>query len=113
MEARTSNTKAKSSTVKTSFPVSGSRCSRCFRGSRSGAPGEFRMRTHVEFRSAKFPPDNPNGEMNEGRWGRKLAYWLQDNLPKHGVEPVGLLLEDWGYLVPLVAEHFEISIACG
>lgn len=71
------------------------------------------MRTHVEFRSAKFPSDEPGGEMNAGRWGRRLAEYLERNLPRHGVRPVGAIMEDWGYLVPLEAEHFPISIACG
>jgi hypothetical protein len=71
------------------------------------------MRTHVEFRSAKFPSEHPNGEVNEGRWGNRLAEYLEANLPRYGVKPVGILTEDWGYLVPLEAEHFPISIACG
>jgi hypothetical protein len=71
------------------------------------------MRTHVEFRSAKFPSEDEDGEMNPGRWGARLAEYLIENLPRFGVKPVGSLLEDWGYRIPLVAEHFRISICCG
>lgn len=71
------------------------------------------MRTHVEFRSAKFPSEEKDGEMNPGRWGRRLASYLEENLPRFGVRPVGSLMEDWGYRVPLEAERFPISICCG
>lgn len=71
------------------------------------------MRTHVEFRSAKFPSEDEAGEVNPGRWGIRLAEYLEANLPRYGVKPVGILTEDWGYLVPLEAERFPIAIACG
>ena len=71
------------------------------------------MRTHVEFRSAKFPSEEEDGEFNPGRWGIRLAEYLVENLPRYGVRPVGILNEDWGYLVPLEAERFPIAIGCG
>jgi hypothetical protein len=51
--------------------------------------------------------------MNPGRWGSRLADYLEEHLPRFGVRPVGRLMEDWGYRVPLEAEHFPISICCG
>lgn len=51
--------------------------------------------------------------MNPGRWGARLAEYLIEHLPRFGVKPVGRLMEDWGYRVPLVAEHFRMSICCG
>ncbi len=35
------------------------------------------MKTHVEFRSAKFPAyDGEEDEVNPGRWGKRLAEYL-------------------------------------
>lgn len=67
----------------------------------------------MEFRSVEFPSYDEDGEMNPGRWGRRLAEYLEEHLPRFGVQPVGSFMEDWGYVVPLVTERFPISIGCG
>jgi hypothetical protein len=71
------------------------------------------MRTHVEFRSDKFPSDDPEGEMNPGRYGRRLAEFLEEQLPTHGIQTVGTNMEDWGYLIEIDNKRFPIWIACG
>jgi len=45
------------------------------------------MKTQVEFRSDIFPHnDCEEEEINPGLWGKRLAEYLQENLPHHGVK---------------------------
>ena len=72
------------------------------------------MKIHIEFRSDKFPPyDGEEEEINPGLWGKRLAEYLQDNLPKHGVKVTGIGAEDWGWMVELENEQFPLWIGCG
>jgi hypothetical protein len=72
------------------------------------------MKTHVEFRSDKFPPDDgEEEEINPGIWGRRLAEYLQNKLPHHGVKVTGIGPEDWGWMVELENEQFPLWIGCG
>lgn len=55
------------------------------------------MQTNVEFRSDRFPAyDREEEQINPGRWGRRLAEFLRDNLRKEGFQTEELVAEDWG-----------------
>lgn len=74
------------------------------------------MPDRVLFRSAAFPkyPDEDAETVNEHCWGKRLAEWLRDGLPAHGVKTGEILCEDWGWLVPV--EHggdFPVWVGCG
>lgn len=72
------------------------------------------MKTQVEFRSDKFPPyDGEQEEMNPGLWGKRLAEYLQKNLPHYGVQVMGIGAEDWGWMVELENREFPLWIGCG
>ena len=72
------------------------------------------MKTQVEFRSDKFPPyDGEQEEINPGLWGKRLAEYLQKNLPQHGVTVTGIGAEDWGWMIELENEEFPLWIGCG
>lgn len=72
------------------------------------------MKTHVEFRSDTFPPyDGEEDELNPGIWGKRLAEYLQENLPKHGIKVAGIGAEDWGWMVELEHDEFPLWIGCG
>jgi hypothetical protein len=71
--------------------------------------------THVEFRSANFPA-NPGEEekINPGRWGQRLAEYLQEKLKARGFsleDEVGF--EDWGCRLTLRDSPFPMWIGCG
>ncbi len=72
------------------------------------------MKTFVEFRSDRFPPDDGGDEqINPGRFGKRLAEFISDGLGKLGFEPEELLTEDWGWVVPIKNEGFRLWIGCG
>jgi hypothetical protein len=72
------------------------------------------LKTQVEFRSDKFPPyDGEEEEINPGLWGKRLAEYLQENLPLHGVKVTGIGSEDWGWMVELENDEFPLWIGCG
>lgn len=72
------------------------------------------MKTNVEFRSDKFLPyDGEEEEINPGIWGKRLAEYLQENLPKHGMKVTCIRAEDWGWMVELENEEFPLWIGCG
>jgi hypothetical protein len=72
------------------------------------------MRTHVEFRSAKFPAyPGEEEQVNPGLWGKRLAEYLHDRLAQAGM-PVGeVYAEDWGWAVPLKHDAFPMWVGCG
>ena len=51
--------------------------------------------------------------MNPGRYGLRLAEYLQEQLPTRGVQTGEPGAEDWGYLLPIVNERFPIDLAIG
>ena len=72
------------------------------------------MKTHVEFRSDKFPPcDGEEEEINPGRWGRRLAEFLAEGLKREGLEVGQPIPEDWGVVVPITNDRFELFVGCG
>jgi hypothetical protein len=72
------------------------------------------MRTHVEFRTSKFPPyDGEDDEINPGLFGKRLAEYLQEELPKHGIATGQIWSEDWGWCVDLPDEPFSMWLGCG
>jgi len=72
------------------------------------------MRTQVEFRSTKFPPyDGEEEQINPGLWGKRLAEYLVENLSKKGVQTREIVMEDWGWYIPVENEGFRLAICCG
>ena len=76
---------------------------------------ERMMNTRVEFRSTALPkyPDENKELINNMRWGKRLAEWIRDNLPKHEYNTEEILCEDWGWLVFLENAEFPLWIGCG
>jgi hypothetical protein len=72
------------------------------------------MRTHIEFRSDKFPAyEGEEEEINPGLWGRRLAEYLRQKLHEQGIETGEIFSEDWGYVVPLEQVAFRMWLGCG
>jgi hypothetical protein len=69
----------------------------------------------VEFRSASFPkyPNEIEELVNDNCWGKRLAEYVNDHLPRHGVATSGILCEDWGWLISLENADFPLWIGCG
>lgn len=76
------------------------------------APQEKRT---VEFKSAAFPKyENEDDEIiNENCWGKRLAEFFRDHLPRYGVETTDILCEDWGWLVFVENDPFSLWVGCG
>lgn len=72
------------------------------------------MKTHVEFRSGAFPPyDGEEDNINPGRYGKRLAEFLVRGLKDKGFEPLDPFAEDWGWVVPIRNDGFNLWIGCG
>lgn len=72
------------------------------------------MRTHVEFRSDKFPPyPDEEVQVNPGLWGKRLAEHLRAQLAGKGIAVGEIYAEDWGWAVPLHHDAFPLWIGCG
>ena len=72
------------------------------------------MRSHLEFRSNKFPPyEGEEEQINPGLWGKRLAEYLQPKLREHGIEAGEFYSEDWGWAIPIEHEAFPMWIGCG
>jgi hypothetical protein len=72
------------------------------------------MRTQFEFRSSAFPAYSDAEErINPGRFGKRLAEFLQAVLPSHGFAVRTIGNEDWGWMVELENESFPLWIGCG
>jgi len=72
------------------------------------------MKTQVEFKSDKFPPYEGEEEgINPGLWGKRLAEYLQKNLPLHGLKVTCIGSEDWGWMVELENKEYPLWIGCG
>ncbi len=51
--------------------------------------------------------------MNPGRWGKRLAEFLRDNLRKEGFETKRPIADDWGWVLPVANDPFRLWIGCG
>ena len=51
--------------------------------------------------------------MNSNCWGKRLAEFVRDSLPTHGIHTEDILCEDWGWLVNVKNPDFSLWIACG
>jgi hypothetical protein len=72
------------------------------------------MKTHVEFRSLKFPPyEGEEEEINPGLWGKRLAEYLAIQLAEHGIVAGELVVEDWGIYLPIQNEGSPLALCCG
>jgi len=72
------------------------------------------MKTHVEFRSSKFPPyEGEEEQINPGLWGKRLAEYLVAKLSDRGFATEPIVAEDWGYYVPIRNEGFRLAVCCG
>lgn len=72
------------------------------------------MKTQVEFKSDKFPPyPGEEEDINPGLWGKRLAEYLQNELPHHGLKVSDIGSEDWGWMVELENEEFPLWVGCG
>ncbi len=73
------------------------------------------MNARVEFKSSSFPKyENEDAEtINANLWGKRLAEYLRDQLPNHGVKTEGILCEDFGWIVEIEHEQFPVFIGCG
>jgi hypothetical protein len=72
------------------------------------------MKTQVEFRSSKFPPNKGEEEMiNPGLWGKRLAEYLVEKLSARGIKTRKMVAEDWGYYIQIENEDFKLAIGCG
>lgn len=72
------------------------------------------MRTQVQFVSDAFPSYPREDErINPGIFGKRLAEYLAQELPKHGVTTREFYAEDWGWEIPIENEAFPMFIGCG
>jgi len=72
------------------------------------------MRTHVRFRSRKFPPyEGEIEEINPGIWGKRLVEYLARGLSVRGIACGEPFSEDWGWYLPLQTTGHPIGLCCG
>jgi hypothetical protein len=72
------------------------------------------MRTQLELRSDLFPAyEGEEAEINPGRWGKRLAEFLQQKLSDQGIRTGEIYSEDWGWAVPIEHDAFPIWLGCG
>lgn len=63
------------------------------------------MRTEVTFDSNRFRPVLPEeSQVNPGRYGAELAYWLCTELAKNGVITSYPNYEDWGWFIEFITD---------
>jgi hypothetical protein len=72
------------------------------------------VRTHLEFRSDAFPAcPGEEEEINPGRYGKRLAEYLDAGLPGLGFPTTGIWPEDWGWGVGIKHDAFPLWIGVG
>jgi hypothetical protein len=80
----------------------------------TGMVNTSEMLTHVEFRSDRFPPYDGEEELvNPGLWGKRLAEFLRESLPAKGIKTGEPVAEDWGWVLPVINDKFDMWIGCG
>lgn len=71
------------------------------------------MKTYVEFRSSRFPPyEDGSDEVNPGVFGKRLAEFMKEGLARKGLKPNEIIAEDWGYIIPLENDRFNLWVGC-
>ncbi|MBI1300749.1 MAG: hypothetical protein GC137_03730 [Alphaproteobacteria bacterium] len=74
------------------------------------------MKTHVEFKSTKFPSFNTEDEginYATGIYGKRLAEYLQDKLVAKGIDIADVFAEDWGWMVEIKHDApYPLWIGC-
>lgn len=72
------------------------------------------MKTQFEFKSPSFPPvSGEEVQINPGRFGKRLADFLADELAKRGCKVGTPFPEDWGWQLDIANESFPLWIGCG
>jgi len=72
------------------------------------------MKTQVEFRSNKFPPyEGEEEQINPGLWGKRLAEYLVQKLAEKAIKTEEIIVEDWGWYIPIPNEGFRLAVCCG
>lgn len=73
------------------------------------------MKTEVTFDSDQFRPILPDeSQVNPGRYGAELAYWLCTELATNGVVTSYPNYEDWGWFIEYITEAGdEYWLCCG
>jgi hypothetical protein len=73
------------------------------------------MNTQVTFKSERFRPVLPEAsQVNPGRYGAELAFWLCTELARAGVVTSYPNYEDWGWFIEYVTESGdEYWLCCG
>jgi len=70
--------------------------------------------TEVEFKSNAFRPLLPEeSQVNPGRYGAELAWWLCGRLATKGVFTAYPNFEDWGWFVEYIVDDNEYWLCCG
>lgn len=71
--------------------------------------------TAVTFRSDRFRPILPDdSQVNPGRYGAELAFWLCTELARHGVVTSYPNYEDWGWFIEYITPNEdEFWLCCG
>jgi hypothetical protein len=69
----------------------------------------------IEFRSTEFVPFLPEAaQVNPGRYGAELAFWLSSVLARRGIVTSYPESEDWGWYIEYSAEEgSEFAVHCG
>lgn len=71
------------------------------------------MRTHVEFRTAKFPAyEGEEDEINPCIWGKRLAEYLSAKLHEKGIAVGNIYSEDWGWIISIEGAPVKMWIGC-
>jgi hypothetical protein len=73
------------------------------------------MKTSVNFKSDLFKPFLPEeSQVNPGRYGAELAYWLSKKLSEKGIFTSYPDFEDWGWYIEFITEDGdEYWLCCG
>ncbi|KAF1081789.1 MAG: hypothetical protein GQF41_1429 [Candidatus Rifleibacterium amylolyticum] len=72
------------------------------------------MNSCVDFKSDIFKPFlSDDAQVNPGRLGAELAWWLSRELAQKGVETSYPQYEDWGWYLEYVADDNEYWLCCG
>ena len=73
------------------------------------------MKTCVNFKSDLFKPFLPEqSQVNPGRYGAELAYWLSRKLFEKGIITSYPEYEDWGWFIEYTTEEGdEYWLCCG